>query len=228
VHERVRRFLTLTATLAMAAHSGCVFGGGSRGTDQVRDLAVRVEAVQEQAQLAQETSAAALRTLQQFATGDFGGNPLAAYSVLQRAVTAAAQQEETLRLSLEPMQKAAEQLFAGWGSDLETYASPEMQQRSQERLRTNRERVQAVVQTTAATLTLFTEVNRNLRDHVLDLNQESLLAVQSEVQALVQRASGLDRKLGECRAAARAYADSIALPTVPIGTPAAPAPDRGW
>jgi hypothetical protein len=87
------------------------------------------------------------------------------------------------------------------------------------------------VQSTVATLAVFTEVNRNLRDHVLyfgrDLNQEALLAVQGEVKALVQRASALDRKLGECRAAARAYADSIALPNAPVGTPA-PDGARGW
>jgi len=227
VSQRAHRVLSATATFAAAALTACVFGGGSRGTDQVREVAMRVEAVQEQAQRAQETSANALRTLKQFATGDFGGNPLGAYSVLERAVADSAAQEEALRQTVEPMQKAAEQLFAGWGSDLETYSSPEMQQRSQERLRTNRERVQAEVQSAAATLAVYSEINHSLRHHVLyfgrDLNQEGLLAVQGEVQALVQRASVLDRKLGECRAAARAYADSIALPSAPVGTPAVPA-----
>jgi hypothetical protein len=221
--------LSATATFGAAALTACVFGGPSRSTDQVREVAVRVEAVQEQAQRAQETSRVALRTLKQFATGDFGGNALGAYAVLERAVADSSAQEEALRLSVEPMQKAAEQLFAGWGADLETYASPEMQHRSQERLRTNRERVQALVQSTAAALTVYSEINHGLRDHVLyfgrDLNQEGLRGVQGEVLALVQRATVLDRKLGECRAAAQAYADSIALPSALLGTPAVPAPE---
>ncbi len=223
----VRFSVANAAILSFALLSACALFDQPRGDEQVKQLAVRAEGVQQQAELAQQLTAAALQSLQKLTARDFGGDALGGYEALKRAVADSQKQETALRTSLEPMQRAAERLFASWGTDLEGFGNPELHQRSEERLKANRERFQVVVQVTLATLTTYSEINRNLRDHVLffgrDLNQEALASVRGDVRDLSQKAAALQEKLGECRSTAGAYAESIALPSVPLTVPAMPA-----
>ncbi|MEO6593575.1 MAG: DUF2959 family protein [Planctomycetota bacterium] len=227
MHACVRPSVAAVAILSLTMVGACSLFEPKSGDEQVRDLATRVEGVQQQAELAQQLTAAALQSLQKLTARDFGGDALGAYDALKRAVADSVKQETALRGSLEPMQKAAERLFAAWGTDLEGFGNAELHQRSQERLKSTRERYQSVVQVTQASLTTYSEINRNLQDHVRffgrDLNQEALSSVRNEVRDLTQRTAALQEQLVECRTTAGAYAESIALPSVPLTVPAAPA-----
>jgi len=224
VHHRVRTVVATPAILSFALLAGCVT---TRGNEQVRQLAARVESVQQQADLAQQLTAAALQNLQKLTGRDFGGDALTAYEGLQRAVADSAKQEGALRATLEPLQTAAERLFESWGSDLQGFDNAELHQRSQERLKSTRERYEGLVKVTLESLTAFSEINRNLRDHVRffgrDLNHEALASVRGDVRDLGERVAVLQEKLGECRRSASAYADSIGLPSTPLTVPAMPA-----
>ncbi|HLQ39100.1 MAG TPA: DUF2959 family protein, partial [Planctomycetota bacterium] len=223
-----RRLARVAVAILPMLLAGCsVFGSSPRGPDQVRDLMASIERVAAETEVGRQRTQAAVQALQKFAAANFGNNALAAYGELEQAVKSSEQHEQTLRASLQPMQSSADTLFKAWAADLESYASPELRQCSRERLTSTRERMQTITRTASTALGAYAEINRRLHDHVLffghDLNADALAAIQSQVRAMTGMAADLDRKLGECRAAARAYVDAAALPAGAPGTPAAPA-----
>jgi Protein of unknown function (DUF2959) len=221
-----RHIVGFAAAVLPLVCSSCMFGSAPRGPDQVKALMVTIEDVARESETSQKETVAAVQALQKFAAANFGNDALAAYAELKQAVEHSEQREEALRRSLEPMKAAADTLFQSWTTDLDAFGSPELRQRSKERLENNRARFQAILKTAGSALASYTDINRRLRDHVLffdhDLNAEALAAVQGEVRSMVKMANDLGDKLGECRTVARAYVESVNLPMAVSGTPAAP------
>lgn len=198
--------------------------GSPRGTDQVQRLNASIERVYEAAAVSQQGSEQAMAALRTLAGGQFQGDALGAYAALQQAVDRSLLAQQGFADAVRPMQAAARDLFAGWETELGTYANADLQQRSRQRLDATRQRYQALAEVAEQTLAAHGRVNQTLQDHIRffgrDLNPSAMAAVQAELGALQRMAADLGHRLDDTRAVARAYADAATPP--PTGGAAAP------
>src|SRR5262249_6264441 len=129
-----------------------------------------------------------------------------------------------LRSSVEPMKAAAGPVFEKWNTDLLSFTSPGMRQRSQARLEETRDRYQAIVVAVEPAESSLDTFNLGLRDIALflghDFNSQSVFAIQDDVRTLTDMAAELDTRLGNSLTAAQAYVQSSSLPVAaPDATP---------
>ena len=200
------RLLVFTLALLVA---GCASSGAKESVQEVEGLASRIERVHETAERAKERARGAVDRLSSLVAPDFDGDAVAAYMDLVDAVELSERDAERLRGELEPMRKAAEQVFAQWEADLEAYSSPRIRQRSSERLAVTRQRFDAIVKSLTPALDSLDTFHAALRDQVLflehDLNREAAALVQPEAMRLAQDAGRIEATLDVCLATTQAY-----------------------
>jgi len=212
----------LFTSLALALVAGIPAGGcglftkSSDSVQRVDDLLSRVERVHVDSMIAKDKSRAAVGMLQSMASSEFGGDPIAAYTQFVDALDQSTKQADKCRSNLGPMKKAAEQVFAQWAADLESFGNLQMRQRSQARLEETRARYQGVLAAAESAQLAYDALNGDLRDHSLflghDFNAAAVAEIGEEVTALAQRNRDLEKRLDTCVAAAQSYVESAALP----------------
>ena len=219
--------LVLPAVLALSACSSVPsaadvsnffdvgFGKKNAGLDKVDDLLDRIERVHVEAELSQETSTAAMLSLETICDPEFAGEPLEAYAEFVKTIDDSEKQADKLRKSIAPMKKTAESVFAAWASDLEGFGSAEMRQRSQARLEETRQRYVAISTSVDPALWAYDALNNDLRDHALflshDFNSGSIADLGGEVESLNRDGDELSKRLDKCLDAAEDYIRSSAL-----------------
>lgn len=104
------------------------------GPDKVDDLLSRIERVYVECELSQQSSRAALESLESLVSADFSGDPVAAYTKFLEAAEGSKKQAQSLRDSVGPMKEAAGPFFDKWASDLAQFSSMDMRLHSQNRL----------------------------------------------------------------------------------------------
>ena len=193
------------------------------GLRRVDDLLGRIERVHVECELSRESARIALDTLH--AVVALGTDAMASYAELVDALEVSEERAEALRAVIKPMDRAAEQVFEQWNSDLNSFTRAEMRKRSRDRMLDTRERYDAIITAAEPAREAYEELNAGLRDCVLflghDFNANAVAEIESDVLALTQLASELDERLEECREAAWEYLQTAAMPVrvemAPIG-----------
>jgi len=216
--------LLLLGGLASCKFVNSLFRDDKGGPSDVRELNASMEQVYVEAEVAKDRIRVAVEALQTLTSPDYRGDPVAGYAVLTVALERCEEHAEKLHETVQEMRDAADPVFSKWEADLQVYASPEMRQRSEERLTATRERYQAVLAAVEPVEEGYDAVNQALRDHALflshDLNPAALADVRGEVGTVAESAAELNQNLDACMVATRRYVDAAALPaSVP------PAPD---
>ena len=121
------------------------------------------------------------------------------------------------------MKDTADPVFEFWATDLENINNPTLQARSRERYEAARQRYGAILKSLEPALATCTQLNTDVRDHMLflghDLNPQSLADIQDGVQMVAQSATEVDQGIEQALGAARQYLEAASLP---VGAPAAP------
>ncbi len=208
--------IALTAALCIGL-SGCASNKKAIGIRKVDDLVGKVERAHLECELVQERVHSALDALAVVVGPVPAEAPAVAFQQLIQAIEIAESQTEKLSETVPPMETAAESVFARWELDLETFASPQMRQRSQSRLDATRDLYREVprnVEPVASAASLF---NTGLRDLSIflghDLNAASVESVEAEILTLRRQVVTLDQRVDDCLTAARNYLRSAA----PVG-----------
>lgn len=215
----------LICTLALLASlpvtgllQGCSSPGKAAGIRQVDDLLSRIERVYLESELSRESIKAVMDNLRAVVTLDPETDVAATFAAFTSAIEGSEQQSQKLRASIAPMKASAEAVFERWSQDLGDFSSVEMRRRSTERMDATRARYDAIVSSTAPTITSFEIFNAGLNDLSLflghDLNTQAIQSVGLEVQALADDAIDLNEKLIKSLEACREYVRAAA----PTGT----------
>lgn len=210
------RSLVLAAALGLGLAS-CASNTKAVGIRKVDDLVGKVERAHLECELVQERVHAALDALAVVVGPVPAQDPAVAFQALVEAIDLAEQQTADLAGTIPPMQTASASVFARWETDLESFASPQMRQRSQDRLDGTRDlyaEVPASVEPVVSAAQMF---HTGLRDLSIflghDLNAASVSEVESEILALRRQVVTLDHRVDDCLTAARNYLRSAA----PVG-----------
>lgn len=205
------------ALLASGCSSlGAVFDRSSDNSlEEVDGLLGSVERAHLECQLSRTESAVALDSLHAVVAPDFRGDAIAAYGELRAQLELSLTQAERLRSTIEPMQRAAEEVAAEWSADLDAFGSALMRQKSRERLDETTAAFVAVQAPLVAACDAYDVFNVGLGDHVLylghDLNSSSISAIEEELVVLTELQVDLDAKLAACMEAAGDYVRQNAL-----------------
>jgi hypothetical protein len=206
----------LTVALCLGA-TGCATGKQAVGIRKVDDLVGKVERAHLECELVQERVHAALDALAVVVGPVPAEDPAVAFQQLVVAIDAADEQAERLSATIPPMETASASVFARWETDLETFASPQMRQRSQARLDATRGLYAEVPRTVEPVASAAQVFNTGLRDLSIflghDLNAASVSEVEAEILALRRQVVTLDQRVDDCLTAARNYLRSAA----PVG-----------
>lgn len=210
-------FLTFSA-LGLAA--GCAsFSKKDSGVRQVDDLVGRVGRVHLEAEVSRERVRDALADLQAIVAGDIQGDPIAAFDAFVEAVERSEEQAEALRRTDAPMRKAASAVFDRWEADLLTYSTPELRNKSRNRLEATRKRFEQVVIALDRADSAYETYNLGLRDHATflsnDFNPASVRGIRKQVRALSAWGQEVDQRLEAVLAACESYVGEAAPPGTP-------------
>jgi ElaB/YqjD/DUF883 family membrane-anchored ribosome-binding protein len=205
------------ALLAALTGGGCgLFSKPGDSVERVDDLLTRVERVHVDSRIAKEKALAALERLRTMVSPEFAGDPVACYAQFVEAVEESNAQADRCRSNLGPLRDSADEVFAKWAADLETFGNLQMRQRSQARLEETRTRFQAVLAAAESAQLAYDAFNGDLRDHSLflghDFNAMAVAAIAPDVQALATRSEDLGKRLDACVDAAQTYVETAALP----------------
>ncbi|MCB9868804.1 MAG: DUF2959 family protein [Planctomycetes bacterium] len=224
--KRISLHAAGAAALALSFLTSCqMFGSGDTGPGKVNDLVGWIERVYVDSELARQEVRSALGQLQAIVGKEFTGDPVPAFQSFVEAIKRSEDQAKKLTSAVGPMKRTADPVFKRWATDLESFHSVELRQRSQERLLDTRRRYDAIVTAVDPMQVSLEKFNKSLRDHSLflghDFNAGSVAAIRNDVQTLSLLAKDLDAQLEASMRAAKAYVDSAALPVSasPGGTP---------
>ncbi len=210
----VRSFVAALA--ACAAFTACAGKTQrSQSVQQVDELLTHIERVQVETAVAKDAAHAVLSDLCALVSPSFKGDAAPAFAEFMESAELAEQQGDVLSKSVEPMQRAADELFHRWTKDLENFGNTRMRQRSQARLDETRTRYQSILGATQAAQIALDAYNNDLKDHALflrhDLNATSVETIRGDVRLLNEQIQDLDKRFDATTAAARAYVESAAL-----------------
>jgi hypothetical protein len=187
----------------------------SQSVQQVDELLTHIERVQVETAVAKDAAHAVLSDLCALVSPSFKGDAAPAFAEFMESAESCEKQGIVLKKSVEPMTRAADQLFLRWTKDLESFGNTRMRQRSQSRLDETRTRYQSILGATQAAQIALDSYNKDLRDHALflrhDLNATSVESIRADVRLLNEQIQELDKRFDATTAAARAYVESTAL-----------------
>lgn len=210
----VRSFVAALA--AGAAFTACAGQTQrSQSVQQVDELLTHIERVQVETAVAKDAAHAVLSDLCALVSPSFKGDAAPAFAEFLESAELSEQQGEVLAKSVEPMQRAADELFHRWTKDLENFGNTRMRTRSQSRLDETRTRYQSILGATQAAQIALDAYNNDLKDHALflrhDLNATSVETIRGDVRLLNEQIQDLDKRFDATTAAARAYVESAAI-----------------
>ncbi len=199
------------------AFAGCASSSKEVDTlKSVDELVGRVENLHLEAELSKARAENALDSLEGVASGQFRGDPVAAFDQLITAVELSEEQANTLRESVEPMHSAAEAVFSKWALDAAELRIDSLRARSLSRLEETRVRYHAILAAVDQAAKAFDAFNVGVRDHATylqnDFNPASVAAIQEELATLGRWGKELDVRLDACMQASERYIASAALP----------------
>ena len=176
---------------------------------------VRVEQVHLETELSKQAVYASIIALGPLFAKDFNGDATVAFEAFAQATEACEKQANELRAHVSPMRNSATSVFERWEKSLEDFSSPNMKQRSSDRLESTRERFVEVQEAAVLAQAGFDELNGQLRDTVLflghDFNSTSVAEIEEDAFAIRDRARELGRTFDDCMDAAAEYVDKSAL-----------------
>lgn len=188
---------------------------GKEGLVRVDDLQERVEQVHVEAEISKDRVREAMQSLRSLMDPEFGGDAMDSFKGFMTAIEASEKQAESLRDSVKPMEKTAEEVFGNWAKSLEGFSNAEMRERSQLRLENTQKRYEAIISSVEPALWAYDALNRTLRDHALflshDFNAAAVTELESEIESLTKHASQLDKRFDASLKAAKRYVRSTAL-----------------
>lgn len=212
---RTMRFLPVLALAATL--TGCFGPQAAVGVQQVDSLVGRVEKMHLDAELGRERVQAAVDQLRDIVHREFTGDVAEAYALFVEAIASSEQQTNRLRGNLEPMQKTAAEVYESWTADLESFTSPTLRQRSEQRRDLAAQRYVAVVTAMGPAVEGLEAYNKQLRDHALflsyDLNASSVKDLEPELEILRDNAAALDERIDHLLLAASDFVRA----TAPLG-----------
>ncbi|MFO1053123.1 MAG: DUF2959 family protein [Planctomycetota bacterium] len=207
MRDRIVRLLPL---LVPAVLSGCaVFGDDRPGVAKVEDLVARVERLHVEVELSREAMTTAVQALRGVALPSLSGDKVEAFRNLNAVAATSRERASTLREALVATRVAADPVFEQWRAQLDGIASASVRARSEERLRSTRERYEAITQAVAPAVEDFDALNRTVNDLALfldhDFNPTAVAAIHDDLVALDRDASTLDGRFERSLGAAQAY-----------------------
>lgn len=227
-----RHFATSLALLPLLGTTGCsVFSGADTGLAGVDDLLGWIERVHVESEMSKERAHAAIDALRTIAATNFAGDPVAAYAELTQTIDHSLTQANALRSAVQSMKNTAEPVFERWSSDLLSFTSAQMRQRSQTRLENTRSRYRSILAAVEPAVTSYDAFNNGLRDMQLflgnDFNRQSVDEIRDDVRGLTNLTGELDRRFDQSLLAAQDYIDSASLPAAaePAPAPSGAAPN---
>lgn len=212
------RFGTFTtAGLALLALSSCMSSRRAVGVQQVDSLVGRVERVHLDAELGRERIQDAVAAVRGIVRQEFTGDAMQAYEEFVVAIERSEKQVEKLRSNLEPMQETAAEVYDSWTADLESFTSPTLRARSQQRRDLAGERYALVLLTMQPAIDGLEAYNSALRDHALflsyDLNASAVRELEPELEMLRDAADVLDGRIDDLLRSASEFVRT----TAPLG-----------
>lgn len=221
---------SLTMVLPLAFTGGCGAFSGDSSLTRVDDLVTWIERVHVESEMSKQKAHSAIDALRAIAATEFRGDPVTAYTELSQTIDTSRTQANALRQAVRTMREAAEPLFDRWSSDLLSFSSPQMRQRSQVRLEETRSRYRAILSAVQPAMTSYDAFNNSIRDVQLflghDFNRASVGQIRDDVRALTTMTGELDRRFEASLVAAQDYIDASALPmtAAPSAAPGGAAP----
>jgi hypothetical protein len=207
------------ALIAGLAGLGACKSGQSKqavGLMNVDDLLSSIERVHVETELARESAAQTLSSLQWVVESTTAGDPLTAFAEFGSALERSEIIAESLAESIEPMKRASEPVFEQWAQDLAGFKSAKMRHRSLTRLTETRERYDAIVAAVEPAEKGYKALNLGMRDIALflgnDFNEASVQLIEGDVSTLSKVGVMLDERFADALGAARAYIEDAALP----------------
>lgn len=201
----------------LLALTSCMQTKHAVGVQQVDSLVGRVERVHLDAELGRERIQDAVSEVRAIVRHEFTGDAMEAYEYFVESIERSEAQVRALRSHLEPMQETATEVYAAWTADLESFSSPTLRARSEERRDLAGERYAMVLLTLQPALDGLDAYNRILRDHALflsyDLNASAVGELEPELELLREHAEVLDGRIDDLL---RAAGDFVRA-TAPLG-----------
>lgn len=212
------RFGSFVASgLALLALSSCMGSKHAVGVQQVDSLVGRVERVHLDAELARERIQEAVGAVRAIVRQEFTGDAMQAYEDFMNAIERSEDQVEALGSNLDPMQETAAEVYDAWTADLDSFTSPTLRARSQERRDLAGERYAMVLLTMQPAIEGMEAYNRVLRDHALflsyDLNASAVGELEPELEMLRENADVLDERIDQLLRSASEFVRT----TAPLG-----------
>lgn len=215
------RFAPRTSTLLLLAFAACASGGSPQdGPVQTESMVTWIERVHVESERARQAVSDSFERLNTLAAGNFTKEPAAvSYARFVQAIDSTQQQAKRFREVVEPMLQSAQPVFEQWEADLRAMTNDRMRQRSELRYAVAKERFDTISKNAVPARDQFDAYVKALRDHAAflahDLNAGAIDDIQDEVKLVANNARELDRLMGSCQAAARAYVEQSSLPAVP-------------
>lgn len=199
---------TAVALLCLAPLAACQTSG-----PQIKDAFVaHIEATREglagcRDQL--ETTLQAYQLLVHLEAGDLPDR----YSSLTHEIETCDRQIENSLQELDEMERMAQDYFARWSSDLDSYSSDSLRRLSQQRLDLIQQRFATLETTARPARDRATRVVEKLRDHMLflryDLTPESVAALSEDVEELQRTGDQLLESLRSTLEVSEHFAESL-------------------
>ena len=194
--------------------TGCQGPQRAVGIQKVDSLVSRVERVHYDTELAVEGASDAVLALRQIVQHNFDGPAVDAYADFIQKLELSETRTDRLRNGVDPMDRAAGEVYERWTSDLEAFNSPSMRYRSQVRRDQTVLRYAELKETINPTLAALDGFNLALRDHALflsnDLNTSSVEILEPELDGLRVNLTLLEDVATTTMDAAREYVKSSA------------------
>lgn len=200
---------------ATAIVPSCFTTSQSVGLENVDSLVSRVEQVHLETELSRQAVYQAIVALGPLFAKDFNGDPTVAFEAFAEATEASEKQANELRAHVSPMRNSATNVFERWDETLDDFSSPNMKQRSSDRLEATRERFADVQEAAVLAQQAYDVLNGQLRDTVLflghDFNTQSVREIEEDAYAMRDSARELGTVFDDCMDAAAEYVAKSAL-----------------
>ncbi len=200
---------------ATAIFPSCFSTKQSVGLENVDSLVSRVEQVHLETELSRQAVYQAIVALGPLFAEDFNGDPTEAFEAFAQATEASERQANELRAHVSPMRNSAANVFERWAKTLDEFSSPNMKQRSADRLEATRERFAEVQEAAVLAQQSYDQLNGELRDTVLflghDFNAQSVAEIEEDAYAMRDRARELGKIFDDCMDASAEYVSKSAL-----------------
>jgi len=202
---------------ALIAFAGCASSSKEVvGLRQVDGLVGRVERVYVEAEISGEAARRALKTFEALVAPELDQDPILAFGEFVAAVDASELQAKALGSTIDPLRSSADKVFAQWTTDLETYTTDTLRQRSKVRLEETRARYTEVLTAVQASHQAYVSFNQRVRDYAKflghDFNPAAVAALREDVDSLTELDIDLEERLEACMKASEGYVKSAALP----------------